>query len=263
MSAADRLRDVDRRRLLAAVFVVVVLVTLAVLLVVELTDSGPGGSAAPPPAVTEEPDEPVVVPSEAETPSASEAPVVSEPPPTESPTGDLEPGTTAIFRGEPATGPWQGIGSVREITAPGAGPAATFSYDGSWAAHDLPDSLWDELVARVSLQAVALGPPLERPVLDAAAGAEVFNAGGGLRWTNEDTLGRGLLVGFDAIYDADGVARWSRWGFLLHPETYEVLVEFPRVEVAEDEVDGVVEATDRIGDMAWEAVLDQPVLEDR
>ncbi|MBW3602403.1 MAG: hypothetical protein KY434_06870, partial [Actinobacteria bacterium] len=36
----------------------------------------------------------------------------------------LEPGTTAIFHGGPATGPWQQIGSVAEITHPRAAPTA-------------------------------------------------------------------------------------------------------------------------------------------
>lgn len=259
VSAADRLRDIDRGRLLAGVAVVAVLTTLAVLLVIELNDSNPGGSAAAPPPLAE----PTEAPSATVTASDTEPPLATEPPPEESPTGDLAPGTTAIFRGEPATGPWQTIGSIEEITAPGAGPVAAGDHQELWKAVGLPDDLWDELVARVSLEAVLLGPPLERPVLDGAAGSEVFNARGGLQWTNDDTEGRGLVVGFDAIYDHDGMAIWPRWAFLIDPETHEVLVEFPRVEVTEDEVDTVEEATARLREQLWPLVLAEPALEQR
>lgn len=254
VSAADRLRDIDRGRLLAGVAVVAVLTTLAVLLVIELNDSNPGGSAAAPPPLAE----PTEAPSATVTASDTEPPLATEPPPEESPTGDLAPGTTAIFRGEPATGPWQSIGSVSERTAAGADPLATFGYEDDWKAYGLSDQLWDELVARVSLKAVPLGPPLERPVLNGAAGSEPFNARGGLQWTDEDTEGRGHLVAFDAIYDHDGMAVWPRWAFLIDAETHEVLVEFPRVEVAEDEVDTVDEATDRLSEQLWPLVLEQP-----
>lgn len=267
MTAPQRRQGWGPGRVAAGAFVVVVLAVMAGLLVFFLRDDS-GGSAAEPlpapspttaPAPSEPVEEPVGEATAPPTPPASE-PVPVEP--TELPTGDLVPGTTAFFHGEPATGPWQTIGSVSEITAPGAGPVARDDHQDFWAAHDLPDDLWDRLVARVSLEAVELGPPLERPVLNGAAGSEVFNARGGLHWTNEETGGRGLMVAFDAIYDDDGLAHWPRWAFLIHPETYAVVAELPRVEVSEAEVETADQATDRLLDQIWALVLDEPVLTD-
>lgn len=267
MTASETPSGVDRGRIAAGVFAITVLLVLAGLLLSYLLRPDPNGSAAQPlptPAPTAAEPAPAdpepATPTET-TPDPTTSPTAA-PEPTELPTGDLEPGTTAIFHGQPATGPWQTIGSIREITADGAGPVAAGDYQEFWAAHGLPDELWDTLVARVSLQAVELGPPLERPVLNGAAGSEVYNARGGLHWTNEETRGRGHLVAFDAIYDDNGLARWPRWAFLVDPQTHEVLAELPRVEVSEDEVETVDQATDRLLDQIWELVLDEPVITD-
>ena len=262
MTAPDDPPGVDRGRLAAGAFVIAVLLVLTGLLLYYLLRPDPNGSAAQPlPAAT-----PTAQPAPSEpTPAASEpTPAPEHTPtaePTELPTGDLAPGTTAIFHGQPATGPWQTIGSVSEITADGAGPAARFGYEQHWQPHGLPDDLWDELVAHVSLEAIELGEPLNRPVLDAGAGSEILNARAGLHWDADATYGRGLAVGFDAIYDHDGVGVWRRWMFLIHPDTYQVLAAAPRVEVTEDEASTLDEATDRLLDQVWPWVLEQPQLD--
>lgn len=266
MTASETPSGVDRGRIAAGVFAITVLLVLAGLLLSYLLRPDPNGSAAQPlptPAPTAAEPAPAdpepATPTET-TPDPTPSPTAA-PEPTELPTGDLEPGTTAIFHGQPATGPWQLIGSVREISAVGAGPVATQGYEDHWKAHGLPDELWDRLVAWVSLEAVKLGRPLERPVLDGAAGSEVFNARGGLRWTDEETEGRGHVVAFDAVYDDDGLAVWPRWAFLIHPETHAVVAAAPRVQITEDDARTIDEASDILAARVWEWVLTQPVLE--
>ncbi len=158
----------------------------------------------------------------------------------------LEPGTTAIFRGGPATGPWQQIGSVAEITHPRAAPTARMSYDENWAARGLPNELWDELAARVSLQLVKLGPPADRPTFNGAPGSEPFNSYAGVDLTEQQTSGPGLLVSFMGTYLAgNNVATQANYPFLVGSSDYSLLAPGPRVDVSERRSKTRAGATDR------------------
>ncbi len=144
--------------------------------VVEVTESTP--------AVEEEV-------TSAPTPTPTPAPeVTASPTPTPTPSVEEVPvGQTVLFRGGPATGPWQQIGSVAEITHPEADPRARYAYDEFWSdpeEENRPPELWDQLVADVTARAVELGEPVNRPVWDAVDGTEAYNAFGGIEEIFED-----------------------------------------------------------------------------
>lgn len=160
-----------------------------------------------------------------ESPSPSEAPTIeATPSPTET---ESERVGTVLFEGGPAMGPWQQLGTVAEITHPGAPSSARVSYLNGWSDPDdenQPDDLWDQLVVEVTDQLVALGEPVDRPVFGGAAGSEAFNAAGGMEdvyvddrvfsayWAGsfEDAQGVGrayfhYLIGFDGeVVDRNG-----------------------------------------------------------
>ena len=160
--------------------------------------------------------------------SATPTPVESTPEPTATPTPTPTPmptpiptptqaeGTTVLFNGGPATGPWQQIGSVAEITHPDAPETASFAYREVWSDPDgenQPDSLWDEITAEVAAQAVELGDPVDRPAFGGAAGSEAFNAFGGVEDVDldQERLTAMWLVTFE---DHEGPAK-AYFGFLI------------------------------------------------
>ena len=94
------------------------------------------------------------------------------------------PAQTVLFEGGPATGPWQQLGTVAEITHPDAPETARFSYTNFWSdpnEENQSDELWDRLVQEVTSQLSELGSPIDRPLLDSAEGTEAFNASGGVQ----------------------------------------------------------------------------------
>jgi hypothetical protein len=145
-------------------------------------------------------DEPSTAPSAEPTPSPpgpspSTAPIATATA-TDGPAGT--PTGTVLFRGGPATGPWQQLGTVAEITHPDAPATARYSYTNFWtdpAEENQPDELWDQLVTEVTAQLAELGTPVDRPAFGGAPGSEPFNSFGGM----ED------------VYREDGVftAYWS------------------------------------------------------
>lgn len=144
---------------------------------------------------------------------------LAEPATTAEPATPAGSATSALFGGAPATGPWQRIGSVAEVTAAGAGAAAADDLAASWRAHGLPDALWDELVAQVSGDLVAAGAA---PVADDGAGRPA--ATGGVQWTDSDTGGRGIVASFDAVAsDGEGQERRLRWAYVVDPEHHTVV----------------------------------------
>lgn len=192
---------------------------------------------------------PTTVPSDTETaeptptttttpaPSASPTPTVTPPPtPTIEP---APPGQTVLFRGGPATGPWQQIGSVAEITHPDAPPTASYAYREGWSdpnEENQSPELWDQIVAEVAAQAVQLGPPADRPIFDAAPGTEAFNAFGGIEDIYfEDNVFSAI---WSAVYLDDDVAVQAYFPYLIaFTETAsEVIARGERLEIREDEV---------------------------
>ena len=113
-----------------------------------------------------------------------------------------------LFNGGPATGPWQQIGSVAEVTHPDAPDTASFAYREFWSdpeEENLSDALWDEITVGVSLELAALGEPVDRPVFDGAAGSEPFNAFAGVQ---DIDFEQELFTAFwsAAVEDESGVA---------------------------------------------------------
>ncbi|CAN5366318.1 hypothetical protein BH20ACT9_BH20ACT9_04450 [soil metagenome] len=157
----------------------------------------------------------------------------------------LEPGTTAIFHGGPATGPWQQIGSVAEITHPRADPTARRAYDRYWVAYGLPNELWDELAAGVSLKLVKLGRPANRPTFDGAPGSEPFNASAGIDLTNQQTGNRGILVSFMGTHIRAKSAVQVNFPFLIDPSTYHILAAKGQVDFSERRFNRRAAVTDR------------------
>jgi hypothetical protein len=172
-----------RTRLVAGAVVVLGLVALA-LWWPRLTAEVPDRAVVLPPPASETPaptDEPTATgqPTPTATPTSSEP--TGTPTPTPSPT--LAPTETVLFRGGPATGPWQQLGTVAEITHPDAPPTARYSYDNFWsdpAEENQPAELWDQLVREVTAQLVQLGEPVNEPAFGGAPGSEPFNSFGGI-----------------------------------------------------------------------------------
>lgn len=143
-------------------------------------------------------------------------------------------GETVLFRGGPAVGPWQQIGSVAELHHPDADPNAGFYYERNWSdptQENMPASLWDVIVAQVAEQAVQLGPPLDRAPFDRPDESVVHNAFGG---THSADFDQRLLVAAWAVYylRPDGVAALTEWPYLI---TFEgtILERGERFEVDE------------------------------
>ena len=180
---------------------------------------GPAGGDEPVVEVTESASEVVVEVTSEPTPTPSPTPqVTATPTPAPSPSVEGVPvGQTVLFRGGPATGPWQQIGSVAEITHPEADPRARFAYDEHWSdpeEENRPPELWDQLVADVTARAVELGEPVDRPVWDAVGGTEAFNAFGGVQESFPDE--RLYLAVWSATYvDDAGGAVMANFAYIL------------------------------------------------
>lgn len=171
----------------------------------------------------------VTAPTEAVAPTpAAPAPVAVEPTPTPTPTPTpsatptptLAPTETVLFRGGPATGPWQQLGTVAEITHPNAPPTARYSYTEFWSdpeEENQSDDLWDQIVREVTLQLIDLGEPVDEVVFGGAPGSEPFNSFGGINniyfgdrvftasWSGifEDHIGVARAY-FHYLFDFDG-----------------------------------------------------------
>lgn len=169
---------------------------------------------------------PTAMPESTPTPSVTATPT-STPVPTltPTPTPTVGPAETVLFRGGPAQGPWQQLGTVAEITHPDAPPSARYSYTNFWAdpeEENQPDELWDQLVKEVTAQLVELGEPVDRPAFGGAEGSEPFNSFGGMEdiyrseeiftayWNGEFEDGEGVgsaYFHFVIDFNADVVAR--------------------------------------------------------
>ena len=203
--------------------------------------------AGPPVASVEEVVEPTVSPSLSVSASAS----ASEAEPSESASASeseseaaveaveaVPEGQTVLFRGGPADGPWRTIGSVAEITHPGAAPGAAYGYTNFWSdpeEENQPDWLWDQITAEVAAQAVELGEPVDRPAFGGAELSEGFNAGGGVEdiYFNDGVYTAMWRVVFDA---GDGVAA-AHFAYLIDFESNVLETAGPMV-IREDEVAG-------------------------
>ena len=182
---------------------------------------GPAGGDEPVVEVTESAPEVVEEVTSEPTPTPSPTPQVT-PTPTPTPTPSVEEvsvGQTVLFGGGPATGPWQQIGSVAEITHPEADPRARFAYDEHWSdpeEENRPPELWDRLVADVTARAVELGEPVDRPVWDAVDGTEAYNAFGGVEESFPEA--RLYVAVWSATYmdpGEEGVAVQANFAYIL------------------------------------------------
>lgn len=183
-------------------------------------------------------------PAATPTPTATATPEPTPEPAVTATTAAAAPGTTVLFHGGPARGPWQQIGSVAEITHPGASPSARYSYDNFWAdpaEENQSAELWDQLVAEVAAQAVLLGPPADRPAFGAAEGSEPFNAFGGM----QDIYGG--QEAFTALWRVtwidDEEAVDSYFAYVIDFSA-NVLHRGQRIDVRESEVWGFDESSD-------------------
>ena len=195
----------------AAAFVAIGLVVLFGWLLLRPDDTAedPGPVTNATPTVGATTPEPTSTVTSTPTPTPTATPT-----PTSIPS--LAEGTTVLFNGGPATGPWQQIGSVAEITHPDAPESASYSYRTVWSdpAEEMqPDSLWDDLVSEVAARATQLGDPVDRPVFGGAEGSESFNAFGGVEDIDAE---RELLTALWVVTfeDEEGVGA-AYFGFLL------------------------------------------------
>lgn len=197
---------------------------LAFVMLIGWLRFGPADGDEPVVEVTESPTE--VVEEVTPTPTATPTPTpTSMPTPTATPTPTPTPsveevpvGQTVLFRGGPATGPWQQIGSVAEITHPEADPRARYAYDEFWSdpeEENRPPALWDDLVADVTARAVELGEPVDRPVWDAVDGTEAYNAFGGIEEIFEDERVYTAVWSATFLDPADGVAVQANFVYVL------------------------------------------------
>ena len=183
--------------------------------------------AGPPVASVEEVVEPSVDPTVS--PSSSVSASASEAEPSESASASeseseaaveaveaVPEGQTVLFRGGPADGPWRGIGSVDEITHPDAAPGAAFGYSNFWSdpqEENQPDWLWDQIVAEVTAEAIALGEPVDRPVFGGAELSEGFNAFGGMEDIYFDD--EVFTAIWQAVYERDGSVAAAHWVYVI------------------------------------------------
>jgi len=171
----------------------------------------PDSAAEPDPVVSATPTPVESTPEPTATPTPTPTPM-----PTPIPTPTQAEGTTVLFNGGPATGPWQQIGSVAEITHPDAPDTASFAYREFWSdpeGENQPDWLWDQITAEVMSAGLELGAPVDRPVFGGEPGSESFNSFAGVQDVDEE---RRLLtaVWIVTFEDADGPAK-AYFGYLL------------------------------------------------
>ncbi len=175
MSSQHGVQQPARWRVVLAWAVVAVLGLVAVALLVPRLLGEEPVAAVPTPTPS------VITPSP--TPVAT-ATVEPSPTPTPTPTTEETRTETVLFEGSPARGPWQQLGTVAEITHPGAPQSASYSWRTFWSdpeEENQPDELWDQLVIEVTDQLVQLGEPVDRPAFGGAEGSEPFNSFGGIQ----------------------------------------------------------------------------------
>lgn len=168
----------------------------------ETASAVPTAVLAPSPTATVAP-EPTATPMPTPTPSGS-------------PSGSEGQVGTVLFGGGPARGPWQQIGTVAEITHPGAPSSASYAYREFWSdpeEENQSDELWDRITIEVAAEAVQLGEPLDGSAFGAAEGTEAFNAVGGVAEVYPDDGVFTALWQADFV-DADGVGV-AAWGFVI------------------------------------------------
>lgn len=185
-------------------------------------------------------------PAATPTPTATATPEPTPEPAVTATTAAAAPGTTVLFHGGPARGPWQQIGSVAEITHPGAPPSARYSYDNFWAdpaEENQSAELWDQLVAEVAAQAVLLGPPADRPVMGGAEGSEPFNASGGMQ--DVYRTDGAFSASWSITWLQDGVAVRTYFPYLISFEG-EVIARGEEISVPEN----AAESVSRRGELA-------------
>jgi hypothetical protein len=155
----------------------------------------------------------------ATTPAASPSPsatVGALPSPSPSPSASAPSAGTVLFGGGPARGPWQQLGTVAEITHPGAPLSARYSYTNFWsdpAEEAQPDALWDQLVTEVTAQLVELGTPVDRPAFGGAPGSEPFNSFGGVQ--DIYVTSEHFTAQWSAIFEDDEGVKAAYFWFLI------------------------------------------------
>jgi hypothetical protein len=121
-----------------------------------------------------------------------------------------------LFGGGPATGPWQQLGTVAEITHPDAPSTARYSWANFWTdpeEENQPDELWDQIVREVTAQLVELGDPVDRPAFGGAPGSEPFNSFGGLQDIYvEDEV---FTAQWSAIHETSTGAARTYFGYVI------------------------------------------------
>ena len=152
-----------------------------------------------------------------------------------------------LFEGGPATGPWQQLGTVAEITHPDAPETARYSYTNFWSdpnEENQSDELWDELVAVVIDELLSLGNPLNRPAFDGGDGSEPFNSFGGVQDIYPDDAAL-TTYWSGAFSDGDRAGRayvWFLVGFdsrVIDQSEPLIIWESPGRTVQENEADNV------------------------
>lgn len=186
-----------------------------------------------------EPSDPVVTDQPSTTAAPSET---ATPSPTPTATATESPRQTALFEGGPARGPWQQLGTVAEITHPGAPMSARYSWTNFWSDPDeenQPDELWDQLVIEVTDQLLELGEPVDRPAFGGAPGSEPFNSFGGV----QDLYGEGVATAtWHGVVDIDGTIARVFFAYLL--DNGEAVDRLEPIFVAEGEVDSAEQAAE-------------------
>lgn len=182
------------------------------------------------------------VPTPTASPSSSPS-VVASVTPSPSPSVSVGEGTV-LFGGGSARGPWQQLGTVAEITHPGAPLSARYSWVNFWSdpeEENQPDALWDRLVVEVTEQLVELGEPVDRPVFGGAEGSEPFNSFGGVQDVYPDGT---FTASWEAYFeDADGVGE-VYFAFLIS-ESGEIRDSREPLVIRESEVERGDEADQR------------------
>lgn len=169
--------------------------------------ASPTVSAPPPSRPT-----PSATPTPTATPTATPTPSSTATPPP-APTEQVG---TVLFQGGPATGPWQQLGTVAEITHPDAPPSARHSWTNFWsdpAEENQPDELWDQIVVEVTDQLVELGTPVDRPAFGGTPGSEAFNSFGGIQDVYEDD--EAFTAQWNGLHEQDGSVNQTYFWYLI------------------------------------------------
>jgi hypothetical protein len=229
-----------------------VLAGLVVVSAVILVPRFLGGASEAPRAVATAPEVPVASPSPSPSPADRStleptATPAGSPTPTPTPSvPDLPPDQTVLFRGGPAHGPWQQLGTVAEITHPDAPPTARVAYERGWsdpAEENQPPELWDQLVREVTAQLVELGEPVDRPAFGASAQSEAFNSFGGMEDVYRDD--RVFTATWSGVYDDGAGVAQAFYPFVIDFDANVIHRDEPFV-YRESDVDDFRELSDRL-----------------